>query len=196
MIPNPVVCNYCRTTLKAAYDFKTRCLLVEKKIREFVEEKMKHEDTEICEGNYNLSEIDISDLPPLGKFVSVENDVDKEESISPETTSNNSELMLQLKKEVVTLQSRGEIEVINVPKRNGKYSRGKFYTSRGAAPQPPRGRHSCNKCHKEFNDVGQLLLHTSIHGELFTCNFCNVSFKSLQFLRRHNSMCSKGYCFI
>lgn len=190
MIPNPVICNYCRTTLKAAYDFKTRCLQVEKKIREYIEDQMK-EHSEAGDLIYDLSIIEVSDLPPLSKFVMLQNDIEKEEtSLSLEPT-NQSELMLQLQKEI-PLPKTGEIEITSIPKRNGKYShRGRPHHKASPAANPD-GTHSCNQCDKKFQDMGQLLLHKSIHGDDFICNFCNMSFKSLQFLRRHNSMCSKG----
>lgn len=190
MIPNPVICNYCRSTLKAAYDFKTRCLLVEKKIREFVEEQMKN-NSESTGLNYDLSVIDVTELPPLNKILNLQNDFEKDESSSSSEAANSSELMLQLQKEI-PLPKTGEIEITSIPKRNGKYTHRGRPHQRSSPAVNSDGTHSCNQCDKKFQDMGQLLLHRSIHGDDFTCNFCNMSFKSLQFLRRHNSMCSKG----
>lgn len=185
------MCNYCRINLKAAYDFKTRCLLVEKKVRGFVEEQMK-DHTESTELSYDLSLIEISDLPPFGNYLVLQNDEKDENYITEET--NNSELMMQLQKEI-PLPKTGEIEITSIPKRNGKYA----HRGRPHHKSPPvvnsDGSHSCSKCDKSFQNMGQLLLHKSVHGDDFTCNFCNLSFKSLQFLRRHNSMCSKGMLF-
>lgn len=195
LIPNPVICNYCRTTLKAAYDFKTRCLLVEKKIRDFVEEQMK-DNTETIELNYDLTSIEVSDLPPCSNYLVLPSDEkDEKDENSMTEEGNNSELMLQLQKEI-PLPKTGEIEITSLPKRNGKYShRGRPHHKAPLAVNSD-GTHSCSKCDKKFQDLGQLLLHNSVHGDDFTCNFCNLSFKSLQFLRRHNSMCSKGKLFV
>lgn len=152
------------------------------------------DQSESTELNYDLSMIEGSDLPPVNKLAMLQNEIEKEENPMSET-QNNSELMLQLQKEI-TLPKTGEIEITSVPKRNGKYShRGRPY-HRSPPISNPDGSHSCGQCDKKFQDMGQLLLHKSIHGDDFICNFCNMSFKSLQFLRRHNSMCSKGMYFL
>lgn len=149
-----------------------------------------HSESKVNHLNYDLSLIDVSDLPPFGKLVILQNEVEQDEHIESEG-GNTSELMIQLQKEI-PLPKTGEIEITSIPKRNGKYShRGRPNHNKTSLPTID-GSHLCNQCDKKFLDIGQLLLHKSIHGDDFTCNFCNMSFKSLQFLRRHNSMCSKG----
>lgn len=141
--------------------------------------------------NYDLSLIEVSDLPSLGKLEILHNEADKDENPQLDVV-NKSELLIQLRKDI-PLPKTGEIEITSIPKRNGKY----FHRSKAHQKILPNvdGSHSCNQCDKKFQDIGQLLLHKSIHGDYFRCNFCNMSFKSLQFLRRHNSMCSKGITF-
>lgn len=148
------------------------------------------DQSETAELNYDLSMIEASDLPPVNKLAMLQNEVEKDENTTLEL-QNDSELMMQLQKEIIPLGKTGEIEITSIPKRNGKYShRGRPH--RTPSYPNPDGSHSCSQCDKKFQDVGQLLLHKSVHGDDFICNFCNMSFKSLQFLRRHNSMCSKG----
>lgn len=170
---------------------------MEKKIRDFIEEQMK-DHTETNELSYDLSIIEVSDLPPFrfSNHLFLQNDEkDEKDENSVIEIANNSELMIQLQKEI-SLPKTGEIEITSIPKRNGKYS----HRGRPHHKTPPTvnsdGTHSCSKCDKRYHEMGQLLLHKSTHGDDFTCNFCNLSFKSLQFLRRHNSMCSKGMLFL
>ncbi|KAJ8980402.1 hypothetical protein NQ317_009397 [Molorchus minor] len=146
LIPNPVICNTCRTALKSAYDFKSRCLLIEKKIRD----------------------------EPL------------EKDVSPTIiAAADSELLLQLQREVI-LPASGEIEITNITRRRGRgHARRKVYL------ETKDGLHICGKCGMTFPDIGKLLLHKAVHGDEFICNFCNRAFKSLQYLRRHNNICSK-----
>lgn len=151
----------------------------------------EHSDTNYL--NYDLSLIESSDLPPFSNFVVMPNEEKDENNLTEETS--NSELMMQLQKEI-PLPKTGEIEITSIPKRNGKYShRGRPHHKTSPVANPD-GTHSCTQCDSKFNDMGQFLLHKSVHGEDFTCNFCNSSFKSLQFLRRHNSMCLKGMKFV
>ncbi|XP_018567447.1 uncharacterized protein LOC108908029 isoform X2 [Anoplophora glabripennis] len=175
LIPNPVICNACRTALKSAYEFKSRCLLVEKKIREYVESQPSDKV------NYELSQISISDLPPVPKSPPKELP-EKETTHTP--TPNDSELLLQLQKEVI-LPTTGEIEITNVTTSVVRAPRKKIHS------EVKDGPHTCGRCGINFPDVGKLVLHKTVHGEEFVCNFCNRSFKSLQYLRKHNNMCSK-----
>lgn len=196
LIPNPVICNYCRTALKSAYDFKSRCLLVEKKIREYIETQ-----TESDEVNYDLSQISLRDLPALDK-ISFLQDLEIEETTSTAAVSesdNDSLLLKQLQKEI-NLPATGEIEVTpNISKRNGKYTAFRGRPPKSAHPQPESdGNFVCTRCYKTFPDTQTLALHRAVHGDDFVCNFCNEGFRSLQNLRRHNSNCPKGksLCFI
>ncbi|KAJ8956378.1 hypothetical protein NQ318_015116 [Aromia moschata] len=176
LIPNPVICNSCRSALKSAYDFKSRCLLVEKKIREYVESQPSDSV------NYDLSQIPVTDLPPLVKAPSKEA---PEKEVAPPIAGSDSELLLQLQKEVI-LPATGEIEITNI----------RTSVTRGAGKrkypvESKDGTHTCGRCGMRFTDVGKLLLHKAVHGDDFVCNFCNRTFKSLQYLRKHNNMCSK-----
>lgn len=192
LIPNPVICNYCRTALKSAYDFKSRCLLVEKKIREYIETQS---DSEV---NYDLSQISLRDLPPLDK-ISFLQDLEYDETTSTAALSevdNDSLLLKQLQKEVA-LPVTGEIEVTaNSSKRNGKYSvfRGRP-PSKSTSSEYNNGNFVCSRCGKKFSDAQTLAMHRAVHGDDFVCNFCNEGFRSLQNLRRHNSNCPKGKLF-
>lgn len=176
LIPNPVICNACRTALKSAYDFKSRCLLIEKKIREYVESQPSDRV------NYELSQISISDLPPVPKSPPKELP-EKETTFTP--TTNDSELLLQLQKEVI-LPTTGEIEITNITASVVKAPRKKIHS------EVKEGPHTCGRCGINFPDIGKLVLHKTVHGDEFVCNFCNRSFKSLQYLRKHNNMCSKS----
>ncbi|KAJ8916574.1 hypothetical protein NQ315_000218 [Exocentrus adspersus] len=175
LIPNPVICNGCRSALKFSYDFKSRCLLVEKKIREYVESQPSDSV------NYDLSQIPVVDLPPLRS--SVKEAPQEVEAVAAPAASvdNDSELLLQLQKEVI-LPATGEIEITNV---------NASVRGRKRKTEPVDGPYDCNKCGLVFPDVGKLVLHKAVHGDDFVCNFCSKSFKSLQYLRKHNNMCSK-----
>ncbi|KAG5893452.1 hypothetical protein JTB14_012169 [Gonioctena quinquepunctata] len=171
LIPNPVICNTCRTALKSAYDFKSRCLIVEKKIQQYIEGQSDSEEV-----NYDLSQIIVTDLPPVSRLPLLQHELEQEEL----TRSNSgSEMLLQLRKEVKWPKT-GEIDIINVrgPKRK---------------PQPDGTKtFICAKCGMNFPDIRKLLLHKAMHGDEFVCNFCNMTFKSLQSLRKHNNVCSKS----
>ncbi|KAJ8967011.1 hypothetical protein NQ314_003128 [Rhamnusium bicolor] len=117
LIPNPVICNSCRTALKSAYDFKFRCLLVEKKIREHVE----GQSCDIV--SYDLSDITVGDLPPMSKTPPKES---PEKDMPTAPVSSDSELLLQLQKEVI-LPSTGEIEITNITTGISKSPRSKNF---------------------------------------------------------------------
>lgn len=81
MIPNPVICNNCRTALKSSYDFKSRCLFVEKKIQNYIESQNYNENHQI---NYDLSQIPSDDVPPLNKLALLipKNDAAEQDEVS------------------------------------------------------------------------------------------------------------------
>ncbi|XP_023018666.2 uncharacterized protein [Leptinotarsa decemlineata] len=169
LIPNPVICNTCRTALKSAYDFKSRCLIIERKIQQYIEGQS---DTE--EINYDLSRIPATDLPPLNRYPFLQNEFEQEER-----TQISEETKILIQKEV-TLPRTGEIEIVHVRGRKRKP-----FTEETKSL-------NCTRCGMNFPDVRKLLLHKAVHGDDFVCNFCNMTFKSLQYLRKHNNICSKS----
>lgn len=51
---------------------------------------------------------------------------------------------------------------------------------------------SCSQCDKKFCSLPVLHSHKSrVHEEDYICNFCSVSYRTLQSLRRHNQQCQK-----
>lgn len=164
--------------MKSSYDFKSRCLLVEKKIRQHVES---------CgDQNYNLSDIPTTDLPPSSKLAQLQRELEQEESDSQaaNSASDDSDMLVQLQKEVA-LPKTGEIEITNVTSKKSKAP------WKHAIPEEKDGLFYCT-CGLSFANIGKLHAHKVIHKDEFTCNFCKQSFKSLQYLRKHNSICSKG----
>ncbi|KAL1500819.1 hypothetical protein ABEB36_006256 [Hypothenemus hampei] len=205
LIPNPVICNNCRNALKSSYDFKSRCLLVEKKIREYVESQPSE-----CT-NYNLLEIDISNLPKPAKFEAEASKeppkllpllpkVDLEKVSHPPSILSN---LLSIKDEVI-LPNPSEIEITNVkylPEHQKKKSTSESpQLTQEVACTPilkdEHGLFTCNHCDKKFPNVPSLHTHkTRVHEEDYICNFCNVPFKTLQNLRKHNQQCQKVRSF-
>ncbi|XP_066262106.1 uncharacterized protein [Euwallacea similis] len=195
MIPNPVICNSCRNALKCSYDFKSRCLLVEKKIRQYVENQPS--ETTV----YNLSEIDISDLPKAARY---EAEAPKLVPLLPklEVKSNSQPPsilsdLLTVREEVI-LPNPAEIEItnINYDAAIPKVRIPRFKPVEPALYKPivkdEHGLLTCNHCDKKFSTVPALHTHkTKVHDEDYLCNFCNVPFKTLQSLRKHNQLCQK-----
>lgn len=206
LIPNPVICNNCRTALKSSYDFKSRCLLVEKKIREYVESQPSETST------FDLTEIDTSSLPKPARFeAEIISSKDAKfipllpktepRSNSPQSSSILSDL-LTVREEVI-LPHPSEIEITNVkfvagvpkvriPRVVGKATKELLYP---CAPieRDEQGLLQCNHCNEKFENVPALHLHKNkVHEEDYLCNFCNIPFKTLQNLRKHNQLCQKA----
>lgn len=201
LIPNPVICNNCRTALKSSYDFKSRCLMVEKKIRNYVAGQPSNTAV------YNLTEIDVSNLPKPTKFEAESTkETTKLVSILPkgETTDVSSQPssilsnLLTVKEEHILCNSP-EIQITNItttPKGRVTHRapRGSCSTEVTYTPieKDEHGLYTCNHCDKKFPNIPSLHTHkTRVHEEDYLCNFCNVPFKSLQNLRKHNQQCQK-----
>nr|CAI5822173.1 unnamed protein product [Callosobruchus analis] len=215
LIPNPVICNTCRTALKASYEFKSRCLLVEKKIREYVESQ-GCDDEEV---SYDLSKIPITDLPPLHKlnFLQKELECLEEQQIQEQmkqqqlllqqhqqrqlqqkqqhqqqVAKNNSQLLLQLQKEVV-LPNSSEIEItVGLNNKGIKRKLPQQSETKNSSKNENDDIFECTRCDQLFMSAAQLEAHKDSHNDgVFACNFCKEAFKTLQQLRRHNNICSK-----
>ncbi|XP_050300441.1 uncharacterized protein LOC126738972 [Anthonomus grandis grandis] len=212
LIPNPVICNNCRNGLKSSYEFKSRCLQVEKKIRQYVETYL----TDMT--NYDLTQIDTSDLSKPAKFeaehiVRVTPVVKEPPRLVPILPKNNEELSLDFAppssilsnlltvRDELILPSSGEIEITNIkykPNKASKISQQsepaevELTNTTNPITQDGEGMFSCNHCKKKFPNVPSLHSHkTKMHEEDYLCNFCNIPFKSLQCLRKHNQLCQK-----
>ncbi|CAH1107572.1 unnamed protein product [Psylliodes chrysocephalus] len=190
LIPNPVICNNCRTALKSSYDFKSRCLFVEKKIQNYIESQNYNENHQI---NYDLSQIPSDDVPPLNKlallipkndaseqdevsihpekFLKIQSDDPAQMSDSSKTEPDNSNSNTQANEnEDDEEESTSSLMSINPVKKYHKPSR----NYRGIYP---RSRMSVSRLYTE---------------DEFVCNFCTEPFRSLQLLRKHNNICSKS----
>ncbi|KAF7285529.1 hypothetical protein GWI33_010528 [Rhynchophorus ferrugineus] len=200
LIPNPVICNNCRTALKSSYVFKSRCLLVEKKIRQYVERQPG--EIQI----YNLAEIDTSTLPKPAKYESEilrESAQKKPIPILPKVENQSEPVSLLSNlltaKSEITLPNTSEIEITNVSIKSesfeGKYEesdQGMTELQMKQMDDDEQGL-SCNQCDRKFCSVPVLHSHkTRVHEEDYICNFCGVSFRTLQSLRRHNQQCQKS----
>ncbi|VEN50910.1 unnamed protein product [Callosobruchus maculatus] len=219
LIPNPVICNTCRTALKTSYEFKSRCLLVEKKIREYVESQ-GCEDEQV---SYDLSKIPITDLPPLHKlnFLQKELECLEEQQIQEQmkqqqlllqqhqqrqlqqqkqqhqqqhqqVSKNNSQLLLQLQKEVV-LPNSSEIEItVGLNNKVIKRKLPQQAEIKNSSKSENDDAFECTRSDQLFLTAAQLEAHKESHNDgVFACNFCKEAFKTLQQLRRHNNICSK-----
>ncbi|CAH1981589.1 unnamed protein product [Acanthoscelides obtectus] len=212
LIPNPVICNTCRTALKTSYEFKSRCLLVEKKIREYVESQGCEDENATCD----LAKIPIADLPPLHKLNFLQKELEcleeqqiqeqmkqqqflmqqhqqlqkqKQQQQQPQASKNNSQLLLQLQKEVI-LPNSSEIEISMG--LNNKGGRRKAPEVKNSSKSENDELSECTRCDQVFLNAELLELHKETHKhDEFACNFCKEAFKTLQQLRRHNNICSK-----
>ncbi|XP_030761437.1 BEL1-like homeodomain protein 1 isoform X2 [Sitophilus oryzae] len=196
LIPNPVICNNCRTALKSSYVFKSRCLLVEKKIRQHVE---SHPSKTLM---YNLADIDTSSLPKAAKY---ESEIQRESphkkpvailpkiEVAEQPVSLLSNLLSSATESVPSSDPR-EPEFLNISESNFEEN-----TNSDKIPAKKKSREiigselmSCNRCDKQFSSVSLMHIHKMrVHEEDYICNFCNVAFKTLQNLRRHNQQCQK-----
>ncbi|XP_060533073.1 uncharacterized protein LOC132706034 isoform X2 [Cylas formicarius] len=178
LIPNPVICNTCRNALKTSYDFKSRCLLIEKKIREYVESQPMEA--------YDLSEIDTSELPKPIKPQDLESPKESPPKEPKKQTSMLSDL-LSVKREIVISNST-ELEIVP-----SSFSRTPVVKEEEAVTQNTGAVFACNHCEQKFPNVPALHHHkTALHDEDYLCNFCNQAFKTLQCLRKHNNICQRS----
>ncbi|CAG9831966.1 unnamed protein product [Diabrotica balteata] len=174
LIPNPVICNNCRTALKSAYDFKNRCLFVEKKIQNYIEGQDGHDEI-----SYDLSLISSDDIPPFNKLTLLIPPTDNDEdSTTIEAVEPDKFLKIQSEEPVPSTES--------LDNANTTVSEESFNIICNASGQ------KLNKPHKPHKPYPRGRVCNRFKSDEFVCNFCNDSFGSLQFLRKHNSICSKS----
>ncbi|XP_056642876.1 uncharacterized protein LOC130901764 isoform X2 [Diorhabda carinulata] len=170
LIPNPVICNNCRTALKSAYDFKIRCLFVEKKIQQHIEAQVGFNEI-----SYDLSHISTDDVPPLNKLALLVPKI--EETEEPTTLQPEKFLKIQSEEPIPTLESE-DLSCSTNKETSDETLNIRPVKSHKPYKHYPRGRVSVNRLYSPTDE--------------FVCNFCNESYKSLQFLRKHNNICSKS----
>ncbi|CAG9815048.1 unnamed protein product [Phaedon cochleariae] len=182
LVPNPVICNNCRTALKYAYDFKTRCLLVEKKIQEYIESLPDQK-------NYDLSQLDNSFLLPFDKIPMLLKGLEQDLSEVKDGPSGP----LKKETEVQTMSEYNEGTIDSFPNLRTRGPKRRPIHAANLVVKTEDGKDFiCGKCDLTFPDMFQLLSHKSeAHADEFVCNFCEQSFKSLQNLRKHNNVCSR-----
>ncbi|CAG9857416.1 unnamed protein product [Phyllotreta striolata] len=182
LIPNPVICNHCRTALKSAYDFKSRCMFVEKKIRNFLEGQNFRESNET---SYDISMIPADDVPPLNKTALV---LSKTDDADPDESAVQPEKFLNIQSEEPGQLSNAEPETAESADQSDE-----------AKEESPSGSDALKMYYKPLNKGGRpriyprhrMTVSRLYADEEFVCNFCAEPFRSLQLLRKHNTVCSK-----
>ncbi|XP_049824428.1 uncharacterized protein LOC109604079 isoform X2 [Aethina tumida] len=180
LIPNPVICNMCRQALRLAYDFKTKCLEVEEKIRKHVESQPSGEE-------YNLSAL--ANLDHGKRY----NHLKQPPQPQPELEIQHKKLTDDVIQEVVLVKNESIPTKLESPHHKspiGSYE-----------PEDTKTEHKrlyccmANGCNEQFVNPTLMAAHRAEQhghfGEDYVCNFCGGTFRSLQLLRRHNTKCCK-----